>query len=77
MLDVKQHPNAEKLLVMQIDIGEKRQLVAGLKPYYSFDELKGKKIIVVSNLQPAKLRGEDSQGMLLAAQEGESQVSVC
>jgi len=71
VLDVKQHPNAEKLLVMQIDIGEKRQLVAGLKPYYSFDELKGKKIIVVSNLQPAKLRGEDSQGMLLAAQEGE------
>ncbi|MFH1770790.1 MAG: methionine--tRNA ligase [archaeon] len=67
ILDIKPHPDADKLYVMQIDIGEKRQLVAGLKGHYKPEELKGKKIVVVSNLQPAKLRGEKSEGMLLAA----------
>jgi methionyl-tRNA synthetase len=62
------------LLVLQIDVGvEKRQLVAGLKKYYTCEEIVGKKIIIVSNLKPAKLRGFESQGMLLA---GDDHVNV-
>jgi len=64
------HPDADKLLVLQLDLGnEKRQLVAGIKNYYSLDELVGKKIIMVTNLKYAKLRGVESQGMLLAAED--------
>ena len=62
------HPNAAKLLVLQVDIGgEERQIVAGLKGHYTEKELKGKKIIVLTNLEPATLRGVKSDGMLLAA----------
>jgi len=69
---VKEHPNADKLYVTRVDIGhEERTLVAGLKPYYNRGEMEGKKIVVVSNLKPAKLRGIKSEGMMLAAQEGE------
>ena len=59
---------------MKIDAGEEnyRNLVAGLRKYYSADELKGKKIIVIANLKPAKLRGVLSEGMLLAADDGEN-----
>lgn len=68
VLDVQPHPDADKLYVLQIDLGdEKRQIVAGVKEYYKPQELKGKKIVVVANLKPAKLRGVESQGMLLAA----------
>lgn len=68
--DVQPHPNADKLYVLQIHLGnEHRQLVAGIKAYYKPEELIGKKIIVVSNLKPANLRGVDSQGMLLAAEK--------
>ncbi len=61
------HPNADKLLVLRVDVGEDRQLVAGLKGYYQPQELVGKKVIVFVNLRPAKLRGVESQGMVLAA----------
>jgi methionine--tRNA ligase beta chain len=63
------HPNADRLLVLKIDIGEpeERQLVAGIRAHYPPEELVGKQIIVVANLQPATLRGMESQGMLLAA----------
>ncbi|MFC2135453.1 methionine--tRNA ligase [Bacteroidota bacterium] len=67
ILDVKPHPNADKLFILKIDLGGKRQLVAGLKEYYKAEDLIGNKIVVVSNLEPAKLRGEKSEGMLLAA----------
>lgn len=70
--DVKDHPEADKLYVLEIDVGEKRQLVAGLKKYFKPEELKGKHIIVVTNLKPAKLRGIESQGMLLAAEKGDT-----
>jgi methionyl-tRNA synthetase len=70
ILDVKPHPNAEKLLVLEVDIGKKIQLVAGLRHYYSEEALKGKRVVVVTNLQHAKLRGVESQGMLLAAEAG-------
>ncbi len=60
---------ADRLLKLQVDLGsEKRQLVAGIKKTYTPEELVGKHIVVVANLKPARLRGEESQGMLLAAQ---------
>jgi methionyl-tRNA synthetase len=68
VLEVKPHPNAEKLLVLDVDVGKRIQLVAGLRAHYPEDALKGKWIVVVTNLQPAKLRGVESQGMLLAAE---------
>jgi methionyl-tRNA synthetase len=72
ILSIDDHPNADKLYVLQLDLGgEKRQLVAGLKAHYSKEELLGKKIIIISNLKYAKLRGVESQGMLLAGDDGE------
>jgi len=66
------HPNADRLFVLKIDLGtEERQLVAGIRAYYKPEELIGKQIVVVANLQPATLRGVESQGMLLAASDGE------
>ena len=64
------HPNADKLLVLQIDLGgEQRQICAGIRNSYTAEELVGKQIIVVANLETAKLRGMESQGMLLAASD--------
>lgn len=61
-------PGADKLLKLQIDVGnEQRQLVAGIAKHYSPEELLGKQIVVVTNLQPAVIRGVESNGMLLAA----------
>lgn len=68
IIKVRPHPNADKLLLLNIDLGfEKRQLVAGLKNYYKPEELLNKNIIIVANLKPAVIRGELSNGMLLAA----------
>jgi len=64
------HPNADKLMVLQIDLGaEQRQICAGIRNHYTPEELVGKQIIVVANLETAKLRGLESQGMLLAASD--------
>ena len=52
---IEEHPEADKLFVMKIDAGEERSLVAGLREHYTKEELLGKKIILVSNLKPAKL----------------------
>ncbi len=69
---VEPHPNADRLLVLKIDLGtEERQLVAGIRAHYAPEELVGKQIVVVANLQPATLRGVESQGMLLAASDGD------
>ncbi len=66
------HPKADRLLVLRIDLGsEERQLVAGIRAHYTPEELVGKQIVVVTNLQPATLRGVESQGMLLAASDDE------
>ncbi|NDI34151.1 methionine--tRNA ligase [Chengkuizengella sediminis] len=63
---------ADKLLKLQLDLGyEKRQVVSGIAKHYTSDELVGKKVICVTNLKPVKLRGELSQGMILAASEGD------
>lgn len=61
------HPNADKLTILDVDVGEKRRIVAGLRGYYHPEELVGKKVIVFVNLKPVKLRGVESQGMVLAA----------
>ena len=76
IVSAEKHPNADKLLVLKVDIGEEepRQLVAGISKYYSPEELEGKRIIVVANLEPAKLRSVESQGMLLAAEDKEGNV---
>jgi methionine--tRNA ligase beta chain len=64
------HPNADKLMVLQIDLGsEQRQICAGIRNHYAPEELIGKQIVVVANLETAKLRGLESQGMLLAASD--------
>ena len=68
VIKCEKHPNADKLLVSQIDVGEEtpRQIVSGIADAYSPEEFVGKKVIVVTNLKPAKLRGVESQGMVLA-----------
>jgi len=66
ILEAAPVPGAKKLLKMKIDMGEQRQIVAGIAQYYKPEELVGKKIVVVCNLKPTKLMGVDSNGMLLA-----------
>jgi methionyl-tRNA synthetase len=71
VLQAERVPGADKLLKLQIDLGaEKRQIVAGIAQHYSPESITGKKIIVVTNLKPAVIRGIDSNGMLLAAKAG-------
>jgi len=66
------HPNADRLVVLRVDLGgEERQLVAGIRAHYDPATLVGRQVIVVANLEPAKLRGVESQGMVLAASDGE------
>ncbi len=68
IIQAQQHPNADRLLKLQVQVGpEQRQIVAGIAEHYKPEELVGKEIVIVANLKPAKLRGELSQGMLLAA----------
>jgi methionyl-tRNA synthetase len=75
--EIEDHPDAEKLYVMKVNFGsEVRQLVAGLKTYYAKEEMQGRKIVVVMNLKPAKLRGVESRGMLLAAEDKGGVVSL-
>jgi methionyl-tRNA synthetase len=68
--EVQDHPRADKLYVINIDLGDKtKQIVAGVRNYYKKEDLVGKQIVVVDNLEPVSLRGIESQGMLLAAQD--------
>jgi len=79
VLDCRDHPNASKLYILDVDMGPdlgRRQLVAGLKPYMPAEALKGTLVVVVANLEPALLRGERSDGMLLAAQDGDKVVPI-
>jgi len=62
------HPNADRLVKLQIDLGdEQRQICAGIRQYYDVDTLVGRQIVVIANLAPRTIRGEVSNGMLLAA----------
>ena len=68
--DVIEHPNADKLYVVTVDLGDRtKQVVAGIRNFYKKEDLIGKFVIVVDNLDPAMLRGVESNGMLLAASD--------
>ncbi|VVB77742.1 Methionine--tRNA ligase [uncultured archaeon] len=72
ILEVEDVPGADKLYKLKIDLGtETRTLVAGLKQYYTRDELEGKRCIVFCNLEPKKLKGIESKGMILASVNGD------
>ena len=69
--EIKDHPNADKLYLMTVEIGnEERSVIAGLRPFFSKEELEGKNIVVLCNLKPSKLRGHMSYGMVMAAEAG-------
>jgi methionyl-tRNA synthetase len=71
------HPNADRLLVLKVDLGdEERQVVAGIRAHYDPAALVGRQVVLVANLAPATLRGVESQGMVLAAADGERVVLV-
>lgn len=75
----EEHPNATKLFVLTVDLGEKedRTIVAGLRNHYSANELEGKQAIFVANLEPVVLRGVESNGMILAASdEGKENLAI-
>lgn len=77
IVDAKEHPNADRLLILTIDnSAELKQIVAGIKLSYSPDQLKGKTVILIDNLDPAKIRGEESLGMLLAVSDENGPVLV-
>jgi len=77
VLSAEPHPNADRLFVLQLEVGpEKRQIVAGIRGHYTAEQLVGKTIVIVANLQPAMLRGVESQGMLLAVRDGEKVVTL-
>jgi methionyl-tRNA synthetase len=73
VLSAERVPKADKLLLLEIDIGEEkpRQVLAGIAQYYEPEKLVGRKVVVVANLKPRKLRGFESQGMVVAASIGE------
>ena len=72
IVSAEKHPNADKLLVFQVEMGtETRQVISGVAEYFSPDEMVGKKVIVVANLKPRKLRGLMSNGMILFADNGD------
>ena len=81
IVEAEDHPNADRLLKLQLDdgSGEPRQICAGIKGHYAPEDLVGKHIVIVANLAPRKIRGEESRGMLLAASDaskGEEERSV-
>ena len=68
--EVVEHPNADKLYVITVDVGDQaKQIVAGIRNFYKKEDLIGKFVVVVDNLDPAMLRGVESNGMLLAASD--------
>lgn len=72
VLSCEKHPKADKLLVLQLKVGtEQRQVVSGIAQWYTPEQLVGRKVILVANLKPVKLRGVESNGMILAASKGD------
>lgn len=84
VLTAENHPNADRLLVLKVDdgSGQVRQVCAGIKAFYAPEDLVGKSIVIVANLAPRTIRGEESRGMILAGSdaprdsEGERNVVV-
>lgn len=70
VLEAEKHPNADRLLVLRVDLGfETRTVVAGIAPSYDPGELPGRRVVVVANLAPRRLRGIESNGMILAGED--------
>lgn len=68
--EASDHPNADKLVVLILDLGDRqKQVVAGIKNHYAKEELIGKQVVLVDNLDPVILRGVESQGMILAGSD--------
>ncbi|KGP89925.1 methionyl-tRNA synthetase [Pontibacillus chungwhensis BH030062] len=77
VVEADKHPKADKLLRLQLDLGnEQRQVVSGIAKHYAPEDLIGRKVICVTNLKPVKLRGELSQGMVLAGEDKEGTLSL-
>jgi methionyl-tRNA synthetase len=77
ILTASPHPRADRLLVLEVDLGnERRQLVAGIRAHYAPEDLVGRQVVVVANLAPATLRGLESQGMVLAASDAEGHLTL-
>ncbi|WMM24386.1 methionine--tRNA ligase [Tissierella sp. MB52-C2] len=77
VISCEDHPKADKLYVFQLKLGEEqRQVVSGIKEYYKPEDLIGKKVVVVTNLKPVKLRGIESKGMILAAEDSTGKLSL-
>ncbi len=77
ILSAEEHPKADKLLVLNVQLGpEKRTIVSGIKEWYKAKELAGKKVIIVANLKPVKLRGILSEGMIMAAEDEDGNLSI-
>lgn len=76
VVEARPHPNADKLLLLTVDVGREstKQIVAGIRKHYEPESLVGRTIVIVDNLEPVVLRGEESQGMLLAASVGDKVV---
>ncbi len=72
ILAAREHPNADRLLLLQLQLGDvEKQIVAGIRGHYELDALVGRQIVIVNNLERAVIRGEESNGMLMAASDGE------
>ena len=72
VLSAREHPNADKLMLLEIDAGDgPKQIVAGIRGHYTAEQLAGRQIVVLNNLEEVVLRGEESNGMLLAAGDGD------
>ena len=68
VLECRKHPDADKILVFRVSFGpEERQILSGVAEYYKPEDLVGKKVVAILNLKPRKIRGLESQGMLLSA----------
>ena len=77
VINCENHPKADKLLVLTLKIGdETRTVVSGIKEFYSAEDLIGKKVVVITNLKPVKLRGIESKGMILAAEDKDGKLSL-
>jgi methionyl-tRNA synthetase len=77
IINVEEHPNADKLYVVKLDDGNNgRTICAGIKEFYSVDQLVGMTVVFVANLKPRPLRGITSEGMMLAADDGNGQVKL-
>ena len=73
IMKAEKHPNADNLLIFKVRVGtEERQVISGVAGHYKPEEMLGKKVILVANLKPRQLRGEESNGMLLFARDGKA-----